>query len=119
MPNFIGRMQSIAMLDVQKLDLRFLCSSLPLCQGANIRSGTLDLLLLDEAAMLIHLRLLACSLQSSLTAQFNNLEKLYLDLVPMGNEELPRISSSCVNHQTLRVAYCKLLSFQYLISVPY
>lgn len=117
-------MQSIAMLDVQKLDLRFLCSSLPLCQGANIRSGTLDLFLiafqlLDEAAMLIHLRLLACSLQSSLTAQFNNLEKLYLDLVPMGNEELLRISSSCVNHQTLRVAYCKLLSFRYLISVPY
>nr|XP_027064541.1 uncharacterized protein LOC113690728 isoform X2 [Coffea arabica] len=109
--DFIRWMQSIATLDIQELHLRFLCSSSPLCE--HVKSSTIDLFpisfqLLSKAATLKHLHLCACVLQPRFTSQFNSLKSLYLDLVPMSNGELPRILSSCVNLQTLRVAYCKL-----------
>ncbi|XP_027081326.2 putative F-box/FBD/LRR-repeat protein At5g56810 isoform X2 [Coffea arabica] len=101
----------VATLDVQELDLKFICSSLPLCQCAKSNMGELfpvSFRLLTAVATMKHLRLLACSLQPSFPTQFNSLEGLYLDLVHLSDGELPRMLSSCVNLQTLRLGFCKL-----------
>ncbi|XP_027081373.1 putative F-box/LRR-repeat protein At5g38386 isoform X1 [Coffea arabica] len=110
-PKFTQWMQVVATLDVQELDLKFICSSLPLCQCAKSNMGELfpvSFRLLTAVATMKHLRLLACSLQPSFPTQFNSLEGLYLDLVHLSDGELPRMLSSCVNLQTLRLGFCKL-----------
>nr|XP_027082683.1 F-box/FBD/LRR-repeat protein At5g56420-like [Coffea arabica] len=110
-PKFTQWMQVVATLDVQELDLKFICSSLPLYECVKSNMGELfpvSFQLLTAVATMKHLRLLACSLQPSFPTQFNSLEGLYLDLVHLSDGELPRMLSSCVNLQTLRLGFCKL-----------